>query len=501
MLWLPAQAQVFGPVPSTYASIKQNSVSNMAAIGDTLWIGPGLNRTIGNGDEWYFPEKAEKIVNEQARVFSIALAPDTIWAGLGYNASTPDGSVQAGMGYYYSTDGGGNWQYIEHPSEEESDTTFIYGGETYKKLPVTTQEQTPPFEIDTEGDTIFSANWALGILRSQDFGKTWERLILPPLQADRLVPENTYSFTGNSEERYDPRYDQNLLGFSVLVDNNGRVWCGTAGGLNISLNALSAPADSIKWEHIRADDSENGLMGNWIITIRQNPQNNDIWMTNWKGGLDDNEQFGVVRTTDGGKTFDHFLQGKRINDIGFKNGIIYAAGDDGLFASDNGGSNWKKISPIETDNNFIKESASFYSLASTTERLWVGTSDGLASTSNNGQSWDITRVNFPLDGSNQYQQDAPDVEAYAYPNPFSPRRHDNVRIKFEVKQAGSVTIRLFDYGMNLVKQIDAGNYSPGTYEAIWDGTSQTGNQIGNGVVLYQIKTPDATIRGKLLVID
>ncbi len=500
-LYSSGVAQIIGPVPSPTESIKRNSVSNMEAFGDTLWIGPGLNRAIEYPGNWYYPEGATQITDGEGRVFSLALAPDTVWAGLGYNARTSSGSVQAGLGYHYSTDGGDSWEYRENPNEEANDTTFVYGGTTYAKLPVTAQEQSPPFDIAMKGNIIFSANWALGLVRSTDFGNSWQRVILPPQQAYSLIPENEYNFNADGENRYDPRYDQNLLGFSVFIDDQERVWCGTAGGVNISDNALTAPVDSIRWQHIQVNNSQNGLLGNWIITIKQHPSTGDIWMTNWTAGLSQNEQYGIVRTSDGGQTFDQYLTGQRINDIGFKNDAIYAAGDQGLFVSRDNGQGWNKVPQLQNHNTFIKESAQYYSVASTNNRLWIGTSDGLASSGDNGQSWEITRVNFPLDGNNQYQQNAPSVDAYAYPNPFSPRRHDIVRIKYEVQETGNVTIRLFDFGMKLIRKLDSGNFPAGTYEAVWDGTDSQNNQVANGPVFYQIDTPSNTIRGKILLVD
>lgn len=499
--YLDGFTQIVGPIQSPYESIKQNSVSTMAAMGDTLWISPGLNRTINNDPNWFFPQNADKITNEEGRVFSLALAPDTIWAGLGYNAETSNGSVQSGLGFHFSTDGGDTWGYRPNPNDMPGDTTFIYGGTTYAKLPVTTQEQSPPFDLTLKGNIILSANWALGIVRSLDFGNTWERLILPPQSADSLIPEQKYTFSSDNGNSYDPRFDQNLLGFSVLIDNQNRVWAGTAGGLNISNNGLSAARDSIRWQHIQFQNDQNGLLGNWIITIKQQPTTGDIWLTNWISGLSEDEQFGIIRTDNGGTTFDQYLIGERINDIGFNNGVLYAAGDNGLFKSSDNGSSWKQISQIKSTNTFIKESAEYYSAATTTDRLWVGTSDGLASSADNGQRWEITRVNFPLDGSNRYQQEAPSVKAYAYPNPYSPRRHDLVRIKYKVLKAGNVTIRLFDFGMNLIQELDSGNFPSGTYEAVWDGRDYRGNQVANGPVFFQIDTPGSTIRGKILVID
>ena len=496
-----AHAQITGPVPSPRESIRENSVSVMAAFGDTLWIGPGLNRNIGNSANWLLPSGADSVTGGGARVFSLSLSRDTVIAGLGFNFQTDSESVQSGAGYYVSDDGGESWTFIPHPLEEDSDTTFVYGGTTYSKLPITVPQQSPPFEADHLGNTILSANWASGIVRSRNFGASWERLILPPQSADSLVPEQNYEFSADGVNRYDPRFDQNLLGFGILIDNEGNVWAGTAGGLNISENAVSAPSDSIRWLHLQAGNEESGLLGNWIIDIKQQPATGDIWMTNWPAGLQSFERYGIVRTSDGGNSFDRYLVDEKINDLGFMGDYIFAAGDNGLFISPDNGQSWEQINRIESPNTFIKSSAQYLSVASTDVRVWIGTSDGLASTVDLGESWEITRVDFPLQGGNQYRQEAPDVEAYAYPSPFSPSRHGIVRIKFEVDQPGNVKVRLFDYGMNLIKEIENSSFSQGTYEAVWNGLDLRGRQVANGPVLYQIETAGNTIRGKFLVID
>lgn len=496
-----AFAQITGTVPSPFESIGQNSVSNMAAFGDTLWIGPGLNRNIGNSEGWFLPQEADSIVTGRGRVFSLSLEADTVIAGLGFDFETADGSVQTGLGYHVSLDGGDTWSFIPLPLEGENETEFIYGGEIYSILPITVPQQSPPFKLDFEQNAIFSANWASGIMRSRDFGQTWERLILPPFSADSLVPEQTYTFDADGTNRYDPRFDQNFLGFSVLIDRNRNIWAGTAGGVNLSANAFSTPRDSIRWKHLKVNGSNNGLLGNWIIAIREQPPTGDIWMTNWVAGLNADEKYGIVRTSDYGQSFDQYLIGERINDLGFSESYIFAAGDNGLFISSDNGQNWRQIKHLQSPNTFIKSSARYFSVAVTTNRVWIGTSDGLASTDDLGQTWEITRVNFPLEGKNQFQENAPNVEAYAYPNPFSPGRHELVRIKFNVEQQGNVKIRLFDFGMNLIRELENNSFPAGTYEAIWNGRDRNGKQVANGPVFYQINSPGSVARGKILVLD
>lgn len=518
LLSLDVHAQVFGPINTPINSIRQNSVSNMAALGDTLWIGPALNRNIGNEVEWFIPVNADSVTFGRGRIFSLSLGQDTVVSGLGFNAPLDEGTVATALGYYFSVDGGDNWRFEPFSLDPRTqatgcasqlsagcDTTFTYGGIQYDRIRITVPQQSPPFDVDFSNDVVLSVNWASGLLRSTDFGQNWDRLILPPMNVDSLVPEQSYewssNFNGLQLNRYDPLGDVNLLGFGLLIDNSGTTWVGTAGGINISTNALTAPVDSISWRHISFDGSSDGLIGNWIIAIEQEPGTNRIWMTNWSAlpnGVDD---FGLVYTEDGGQTFRQFLIGERINDITFRNGYVFAAGDNGLFISPDGGETWQKSPRIQSPNAFIKDDARYFSAEATSDRIWIGTSDGIASTDDFGDTWQITRTDVPLDGGNFYQDDTPKVKAYAYPNPFSPSRHNIVRIKFENKRSGNTKIRIFDFSMALVKEVINESLGIGEFEAIWNGFDERGRKVANGTYFYIIEGPDGNINGKISLID
>lgn len=488
-----ASAQITGPLPpGIKESISQNSISNMAAYGDTLWIGPDLQRNINNQNTWYTPDKADSVVNGRARVYSLAVGQDTIIAGLGYSFTSNNSSTDGGIGYYLSTDGGTNWKFIPQFLEDKSTDSVEYGGKMIPYVPIVVPQQSPPYSLDYKGSTIFSANWASGILRSRDFGKTWDRLLMPPSSYDTLSPAHTFLST------YDPRNDNNYLGFAVLIGSDGTIYAGTADGLNVSPNAMTAPVDSLVWYHTHADGSDNGLLGNWVISIRQQPGTGTVWMTNWP--TSNGEQYGLVSTDNKGKTFKHYLVGEKVYDIAFDGQYIYVAGDDGLFISDNNGATWNQIRQIRSPNTFIKSGAKFYSVAQVDNRLWVGTGDGMASTTDHGKTWSITRVNFPLNGGNRFQTNAPNVKTYAYPNPFSPSQHGIVRIKFHINKAGTVHIILRDFAMNRIREITQ-NVAAGDHEAIWDGRDASGRMVANGVVFYQVKGPGLTANGKILVLN
>lgn len=516
-----SSAQTFGPIDDRLHTIRQNSNTTLEANNHAVWIGPGLNAYDMLTGEIYVPANADSVFSGRGRAFSFEVQDERILAGLGFTSERGESPVNAALGYYQSDNSGESWDFLSFPLDERPpdncdaasigppcDIEFQYGGQTYIRTRITVPEQSPPFEVDYYGDTLLSVNWASGLLRSRDNGSTWERIILPPSNVSILTPEESYgwvSVTPDKEvvNRYDPRFDDNLLGFGLLIDDQQRVWVGTAAGINISKNALTAPADQIEWRHISFNpETPGGLLSNWIITIRRQPGTGRIWMTNWTTDPENRDQYGIVYTDDEGETFHPYLEGVRANDIGFFEDDIYAAADNGLYISRDDGETWDRISQISSPNTFIKPNARYFAIASTDERLWVGTSDGIAATPDGGESWQILRVDVPLNGGNVYQPDAPDVETYAYPNPFSPTQHSVVRIKYHMNRPGPATIRIFDFGMNPVRTLHVPAVSTdGSYETVWDGLTETGRIAANGTYFYSIETSEGFTNGKILLLD
>lgn len=514
-------AQTYGPQSGRFNSIQQNSTSSIEATSQKIWLGPGLNSYSQLTGEIFIPENADSVFSGRGRVFSLAVTNDRIFAGLGFTSTAGGEPENAALGYYQSIDDGTSWDFISFPTDDRPptqcdassigppcDIEFQYGDQTYIRTRISVPQQSQPFDVDFFENTLLSVNWASGLLRSIDNGQSWQRLTLPPSFGNELNPDKSYQWfsrtpEGETVNRYDPRFDNNLLGFGLLIDNNQTVWVGTAGGVNISKNALTAPPEQITWDRISFDpENSSGLMGNWVVKIRQQPETDRIWMTNWRADPDNQDQFGIVYTDNDGETFQQFLSGVKVNDIGFLQNAIYAAADDGLYISKNSGANWTRVEKIESPNTYIHKDARYFSLATTANKIWVGTSDGIASTTNHGETWQILRVDMPLHGGNVYQPDAPNTDTYAYPNPFSPIQHTNIRIKFSATPGEIPIVTIFDFGMNKVRTIPV-NFSlaAGSYEVSWDGRNEKGRILSAGTYFYSIKSSSGSINGKILLLD
>jgi hypothetical protein len=115
-----------------------------------------------------------------------------------------------------------------------------------------------------------------------------------------------------------------------------------------------------------------------------------------------------------------------------------------------------------------------------------------------GGSWRIFRTDVPLH-PDEPSETIPDVETYAYPNPFSPRSDRFVRIRFDSSNGGVDEIRIFDFRMSLVRTLRTETGSVGTREASWDGTDSNGFRVANGVYFYSVDADDAW--GKIHILE
>jgi len=396
-------------------------------------------------------------------------------------------------------------------------------------LPVVVPEQNVTFDMSLSPGTIWIASWAGGLRKSTDNGQTWQRIPLPLDGSNWLRPTDTlWSYAPNDTLHrrkiylhLDPRSNNNFLAFSVFAQDSNTIWCGTAGGVNKSTDGGTT------WLKFSHQNQVASILGDWVIAInRQTFQGTDrIWTTNWKAD-DQSEDYGVSYTDDGGRTWKNLLPGVKAYGFAFKDSIAYIASDDGIYRTDDGGLTFNRFSTMsDTATRQIITATSAYAVNVIGDTVFVGTADGMASTVDNiadhfaaawkgyypFQSNDSSQFGFSWKTYRTYQTVGTARITYAFPNPFSPAQVP-VRIHYGAKTLNqgspipsrSVTIEIFDFGMKRVRTLlhDAQRSPVLEYDEIWDGTSDDGRTVANGVYFYRVKVDaDDPMFGKIIVLQ
>ena len=476
-----------------------NSVTSIFVNGDSVWTGPYLNLTTDNGASWQAAD-ADSLFGGRNRVFSIDIEESMVVVGLGYNDESND-FVQTAAGFLISEDGGETFDFRRAQVDSPGDTTVQYGVNTLSALDVIVPQQSPPYDVDYDAATgeIWVAGWASGIRKSLDGGRSWERVVLPPDALTEISPDSVYDFT--LEPRRGNLGNYNHMGFSILVASDGTIWAGTPKGVNVS-------SDGLAWRRIEPDGSSTSMTGSWVVAMEEQitEAGSAIWMATWEATEtgDLGGRSGVSVTRDGGVTFEQVLAGEQFIDFDFADGRAYVAGrTSGLFVSDDGGSTWIATRDFKTatpEDRPVKIGTDVLSVATSATAVWVGTSDGLLKSDDGGATWSTYRVEVPLHPETASEQ-VPDVDTFAYPNPFSPVADRFVRIRYELAEAADIDIDIYDFGMNHVRALATESRSAGIAESIWDGSDGRGLRMANGTYFYSVDTGSGVVWGKILLIE
>ncbi len=456
--------------------------------------------SVDDGVTWQRPD-ADSLFGAQNRVFSLDVKGNVVIAGLGFSDLNNDG-VQTAGGFLYSANGGESFVFRDAQLDVPGDTTVQYGPSTLYALDVIVPQQSPPYDVDVDPTTgvIYVAGFASGIRKSLDQGRNWERVVLPPDDLEEIVVDSTYDF------RIEPRRGNtgnfNHLGYSVHVDINGTVWAGTPVGVNRSFDG------GLSWKRTSADGSSSSLTGNWVVAIGEQVTDGQsaMWLATWSATQtgDLGGRNGVSVTRDSGETYEQVLVGERFIDFAFTAERVYVAGrESGLFFSDDDGRTWETIRDFDLETSSdrrIQVGADVLSVATVDDVVWVGTSDGLLRSRDGGRTWRTFRVEVPLHPET-VTDEAPDVETFAYPNPFSPIADRFVRLRYEVASATTVDVKIYDFRMNQLRQLPMESKEPGIQETTWDGANGDGTRLPNGTYFYSVDTGSGKFWGKILLVE
>ena len=474
-----------------------NSILDVIAIGNTVWLGTsrGVSVSFDRGESWKNFFGTSPFGNDNVSAIGYDDSTFTFWAATARTVEGIAGDVPAGTGLKYTTDNGITWASVPQPIDAATDTTVEYGINILQALPVTVTEQNLTFDIAFTPGTVWITSFAGGLRKSTDKGESWQRVVLPPDFLNSIARDDTLDFClspvagsfcgeGNLNHRV----------FSVISTDDTTLYVGTADGINKSTD------NGISWVKFNHQNQNEPISGNFITALGYNDFTNSVWAATWKAE-DPNEYYGVSSSDNGGSSWKTFLRDERTHNFGFKNFDVIAATDNGAFRSTNQGNSWiLPNSIVDEISNVSLNTSVYFSAESEGNTVWLGSDDGLVRLVDNTSLWNGTwKIYFasqPLK--------APD-ETYAYPNPFSPRM-EQLKIKYSTggKEA-SVTIRIYDFGMNYVRTIIQNAQRNKDLEGapdFWDGKDAAGIIVPNGVYLYRVDVDsDTPLFGKIIVMQ
>jgi len=446
---------------SQSSRISGNSITDIFVNQNALWLGTGagLSKTTDAGETWQNFGHADGL--GRGGVSALTLAGDTIWVATAFDSLTKDaGRLPAGGGLSWSIDGGQTWTHISQPG--------------------TTPVQNVTFDIAILHSTIWIASYGGGLKKSEDWGQTW---------VDN--PPDSFFF--------DPLAHLNHRAFSVITVGNS-LWVGTAAGINRSLD------DGKTWVNFNHRNENHPISGNFVVALaHQRVRDRDIIWAATIPAVDSTEFRAVSWSDDFGYTWHTTLKGKFAHNFAFDDSVVYVATDSGLFKSIDGGQTWAHFPQIvDSQMGIALLTTEFYSAGvSDGHVLWGGSADGLVRTTDNGRTWKIFRTFESLG-----QKGA--GKTYAYPNPFSPLRQNlingngHVRFHYYLPKPATVSVRIYDFSMDLVKTVVSGKMRPaaGEFDEVWDGTNDAGNPVANGVYFYKIERSGLEpVWGKVMVLN
>ncbi|MBT3519022.1 MAG: hypothetical protein HN716_00750 [Candidatus Marinimicrobia bacterium] len=493
--------------------LSSNIVAEIRTLGDSLtWLGTGQGLALHDGHRIFAYQTSADSLKDgqftklvpQGGIPAIAVMGDTM--AVAYSGD--NGNIQVGYGVTLTYDAqdtsGITWTYLKQPVDNVADTLKPFGEGYYRQLPVTVPEANVTYDADLSGDFLWTASWAGGLRRYHLTKRAWENVPMPMDGQDSLSLCEGFDETTSDGKSVLPGYylnprdpgdggNHNHKAFSVIAYGD-TVWVGTANGVNkgimiVEVNEVSPGIfeilNCIEWEHYSYPD--DGLAGNFVVGLAKQLWNGQI--TIWAASLyadKPGESRGLSYTRDDGVTWNTTLLNERVYNVTTKDSLVFASTSSGLWKSHDG-ENWAKYSAA-IDTAFLAHQQILTDLVYTSSlderdtipKLWIGTSDGVALSSDiHGASWSIFQTEYDT------------TEVYAYPNPFSPLSHNQLNgdgyVRFHTGEVYNTEIILdiFNFAM---EKVYSENFNLNKFRGAvkWNGRGQTGALVSNGVYFARI---------------
>jgi subtilisin family serine protease/PKD repeat protein len=121
----------------------------------------------------------------------------------------------------------------------------------------------------------------------------------------------------------------------------------------------------------------------------------------------------------------------------------------------------------------------------------------------NGVEWDFAAPFETTPNSNTDDVQAVDFMLSNYPNPFKQTgeyRSLGTTISFTLKEAGKVTIDIYNLKGQHVKSLVNDSYQAGCHKATWNGRDSKGNKVASGLFFYRMKSGKYSSTKKMILL-
>ncbi|MGB7061557.1 MAG: FlgD immunoglobulin-like domain containing protein [Candidatus Zixiibacteriota bacterium] len=399
----------------------------------------------------------------------------------------------------------GGYKYLGHHPPPHSIYGLAYkstdGGETWDSY----LDLIPVRDFAFQDSVVWAATHQ-GLKRSTDGGGNWDTFeIIDSTSGETIIPSqftsvcvvpgilDTIIFVGSVDGLASSKDDGVTWEVTKFAQSFKKaIWAGTAAGIFKFIFNYRNVFDTV----LHYSYWSNNITGDWIVAlaIQEHDGEKVIWAGTQRTFYG---WYGASFSTDDGDSWDTTLVGDEVWNFAFDDTVIWTATSDGLKRSNDWGGNWEVFNYMEDEKDKIS-STEFTSVTVIDGEVWAGNVDGLVNTRDDGGSWDVIRT------AQQIGSEGSET-AYAYPSPFSPILESGqvIRIHYRPNESGPVTIKIYDFAMNLVITLADGEQriGGGEYDELWDGKNEKGDFVANGVYFFKVKAPGGqTEWGKLVIL-
>jgi photosystem II stability/assembly factor-like uncharacterized protein len=359
-----------------------------------------------------------------------------------------------------------------------------------------------------QGSTVWAAT-DQGLKRTKDGGIFWENFDILDTLGRRIIPSNFTSvcvadsiiWAGTVDGLVKSKDDGKTWQVIKFAQSFKKaIWAGSAAGIYKFIYNYREDFDTV----LNYNLYENGITGDFVVSTAIQEYNGKkiVWagtQPTYSGG------YGASISTNDGDSWSVTLADDRVWNFAFDGSVVWAATSSGLKRSYDGGQTWDVFNYMKDKDEIIKNgifSTEFTSVAIIGGEVWAGNQDGLVKAPKDvkpGEDtvWNVYRTSVPIGTKGS-------ETAYAYPSPFSPVLSTGgvVRIHYKPQKDGPVTIKIYDFAMNLViTLVDEKSMAGIEQDKEWNGKNEKGDIVANGVYFFKVEAPGGqTEWGKLVIL-